>query len=87
MLYDFIKLIFKQQMRVCCIVSPVGPVFQGFKINLLFQLQVMIKGILSSKMFVFNNTPQVIVRPIIMVGARWIVKNIKFKKFYTWKID
>ena len=41
------------------------------------------KGILSLKMGGFNNTPQVIVRPIIMLGARWIVKNIKFTKFYT----
>ena len=38
------------------------------------------KSILSRKMFGFNNTPEVIV---IMLGARWIVKNIKFTKFYT----
>ena len=34
-------------------------------------------------MFGFNITPEAIVGPIILLGARWVVKNIKFTKFYT----
>ena len=37
----------------------------------------------SRKMFGFNITPEAIVGPISMLGARWAVKNIKFTKFYT----
>ena len=36
MLYNFIKSIFKQQMREFVDCGPVGVVFQGFKIDLLF---------------------------------------------------
>ena len=42
-----------------------------------------IKGIFSRKMFGFDITPEAIVEPIIILGARWVVENIKFTKFYT----
>ena len=35
------------------------------------------------KMFGFNIKPAAIVVPIIMLGARWVVKNTKFTKFKT----
>ena len=34
------------------------------------------------KMLGFNITPEATVGPIIMLGARWVVKRIKFTKFY-----
>ena len=39
-----------------------------------------VEAINSRKMFGFNITPEAIVGPIIMLGARWVVKNIKFTK-------
>ena len=39
-------------------------------------------GIFSRKIFGFTITPEAIVGPIIMLGARWVVKSIKFTKFY-----
>ena len=37
----------------------------------------------SRDTFGFNNTPEVIIGSIIRLGARWVVKKIKFIKFYT----
>ena len=42
-----------------------------------------IKGKFSRKMCAFNITPEAIVGPIIMLGAGWVVENIKFTKFNT----
>ena len=36
-------------------------------------------------MFGFNIAPEANVGPIIMSGARWVMTNIKFTKFYTEK--
>ena len=44
---------------------------------------IVIKALYSHKMFRFNITPEVIVGHIVMLGARWVVMNIKFIKFYT----
>ena len=33
-----------------------------------------------------NTLPEAIVGPIIMLGAKWVVKNIQFTKFYTQKL-
>ena len=39
------------------------------------------QGVFSRKMFGFNIAPEAVVGPVIMLGARWVVKNIRFTKF------
>ena len=53
------------------------PVQQSYSI-----FSFSLKAKYSRKMFGFNITPEAIVGPIIMLGAGWVVKNIKFTKFY-----
>ena len=42
-----------------------------------------LEPILSREMFGFNIMHEDIVRPTIMLGARWVEKIIQFTKFYT----
>ena len=41
------------------------------------------KAVHLRKMFELNITPESIAGSIIILGARWVVKNGKFKKVYT----
>ena len=60
------------------------PQNKGFqKLYLCIVNYILFEAIHLYKMFGFNITSEHLVGPIIIFGASWVVKTIKFIKFYT----